>query len=218
MAAGRPGAAESRLQARSRKLLQAASARTYADHRRFVAALGRDIGVTHVRVDVDRLASLEDDRVVELGVDLDAAFDDVDVFLAGVVHQLAELGNAACTDAREHRDHALAAQFGAQVVVIVVLGVDADRAVDAPEAAARGHRRVRHDVALGEQLGHADVQPLAQLLQLVVRQREAVMLDLGERRDRNAGALAHLLERPVVAGAELAQERAERRLFRFHGA
>ena len=187
-------------------------------HRRFRAAFRRDVGVAHVRIDVDRLAGLERDRVVELRVDLHAAFDDVDVLLAGVVHELAELGDAARADAREHRDHALAAQLGAQVVVVVVLGVDADRAVDAPDTAPRGHRRVGHGIALGEQLGHADVEPMAELLQLVVRQREAVVLDLGERRDRDAGPLAHLLERPVVACPELTQQRPERRLFRFHAA
>jgi hypothetical protein len=78
--------------------------------------------------------------------------------------------------------------------------------------------RVRHDVAFGEQLRHADVEPMAQLLEFVVGEREAVVLDLGERRDRNAGALAHFLERPVVAGPELTEQRAERRLFRFHAA
>ena len=67
----------------------------------------------------------------------------------------------------------------------------------------------------GEQLGHADAESLAQLLQLVVGQGQPVVLDLGQGRDRNPAALAHFLERPAIVRAQRLEEPAQRRVVRI---
>ena len=133
-----------------------------------------------------------------------------------MVDQLAELLRSLGPDLGDHRDHPLPAQFGAEVIIIVVRRLDAHRAVERAEAAARGHRRRRLVLDLGEQLGHAHAEAAAQLLQAVVGQCEPVMLDLRQRRDRDAAMVAHLLERPAVARPKAAQQRAERGLIALH--
>src|SRR3546814_15530367 len=66
-------------------------------------------------------------------------------------------------------------------------------------------------LSLGEQVGHADVEPPAELLELVVTQRQPVVLDLRQRRHGDARFRAHFLERPVVPGTDAAHHRPERR-------
>ena len=78
-------------------------------------------------------------------MDFDPPFEHADVLFAGVVHQLAEFADALGANARQHRKHALA---------------------------ARGHRGFVPVAWLGKQFGHRNLQPLAQLQQLVVRERE----------------------------------------------
>src|SRR5690606_16286827 len=102
---------------------------------------GHDVGVAHVGVDVHAFIGLQDDGVVELGVHFHAPFQDVDVFLAGMAYEAAELFDAPGAHPGEHRDHALVAQFGAQIVVVVIGGGDANGVLDAADAAARGDRR-----------------------------------------------------------------------------
>ena len=65
---------------------------------------------------------------------------------------------------------------------------------------------------LGKQFRDPDVQFLAQLQQLVIGQRQAVVLDLRQRRDRNSAALAHLLQGPAAVAAKLAQDASEGRV------
>ncbi len=186
-----------------------------AEQQHLVAPFRGDVGVAHVGVDIHRLALLQHDRVVELGVHFHASFEDVDVLLARVAHQFAELLDALRMHAGKYRDHALAAQFRAQVVVVVVGRGDADRILDPADAAPCGHRRAGGLVLLfGEQLGHAQLQALAQLQQLVVGQGQAVVLDLGEGRQRDAGMLAHLLQRPAPACAQRAEQAANGRVRR----
>ncbi len=112
-----------------------------AQHDGFVAALRGDVRVAHVRIDIDRFARAEHVDVVELGVHFDAPLEHVHELLAGVMHELAELAQALRADAREHRDHAFAAQLGAQVVVLVVARVHAQRRVQPADAAPGGHWR-----------------------------------------------------------------------------
>ena len=163
----------------------------------------------HVAVEVDRLADIQDDRVIEFGEHLDAPLEDVDVFLARMVHEIAELFSAAGVNARQYGDHALPAQFRAQVVVIIIAGVDAHRVLEPADAAARSHRRFRRGRRIRKHLRDADVEPLAQLHQLVVGEREAIVLDLRQGRHRYAGALAHFLECPALSRPECAQQAAE---------
>ena len=66
-------------------------ARADAEHQSLVAIVGGDIGVAHVGIDVDPLAGLQRDRIVEFGVDDDRPFEDVDIFLARVADEVAEL-------------------------------------------------------------------------------------------------------------------------------
>ena len=55
-------------------------------------------------------------------------------------------------------------------------------------------------------------QDLAHLLQLVVGKRQAIVLDLGQGRQRYARSLAHFLQGPVIAHAQAAKQTAECRL------
>ena len=139
---------------------------------------GHGVGMAHVRVDVHRLADIQHDRFVELGMHLGRAFEDVDVFLAGMADEVAKLGKATRAHARHHRSHVLAAQLRAQVVIIVVGRVDADRILDAADTASRGDRVLVPGSGFSEQLRHAHAKPLADLQQLVVGQGQAIMLDL----------------------------------------
>src|SRR5690606_22063036 len=92
------------------------------------------------------------------------------------------------------------------VVVIVVPGVDAYRGVSGADTAARHDGGCRVVLRFREQLRHAEVEPLAHLLQLVVSEGQAIVLHLGKRRKRNAGALAHLFQGPVVTHAQAAKQ------------
>src|SRR3546814_8077709 len=75
----------------------------------------------------------------------------------------------------------------------------------------RSDARRRVVAAFGEQVRHADVQALAELLELVVAERQPVVLDLRQRRYRDARLRAHLLEGPAVAAADAAHHGAQRR-------
>ena len=134
--------------------------------------------MAHVGIDVNRFADLEHDRIVKLRVHLGGTFENMDVFLAGVADQGAELGQAFCAYPGQYRDHALAAQLGAQVVVIVIRCIDADCIIDSTDAAASGDRCLRAAL-LGEQFRHADVQALTELNQLVVGEGQAIVFDFG---------------------------------------
>src|SRR3546814_6577950 len=73
------------------------------------------------------------------------------------------------------------------------------RRIERADAAPAGDARRRVVAAFGEQVRHADVQALAELLELVVAERQPVVLDLRQRRYRDARLRAHLLEGPAVA-------------------
>ena len=165
----------------------------------------------HGGIEVDRGPLLQHDRIVKFGVDDHAALQDVDILLAGVADEVAELLRALGADLGDDRDHPLAAQLGAQVVIVVVGRLHPHRPLDRPQAAARGHRRRADAVGLGEQLRHPQSEPLAELLQLVVGQRQPIVLDLRQGRDRDAALRAHLLERPPLPATKPAQQRTKRR-------
>src|ERR1700683_5779812 len=105
----------------------------------------------HVAVDVNRLAHVENHGIVELREDFDAAFENIYIFFAGVVHEGPELLCALRAYACDDRDHAFAAQFGAEVVIVVVLRVDAHRVFGPADAAASGHGGGGHSPWGGEQ-------------------------------------------------------------------
>ena len=174
--------------------------------------------MAHARIDVDRLAGIERDRIVEFGGDDNLAAQHEHEFLAGVMDEVAEFLLGLGTDLGYDRDHPLAPKFGAQIIIVVVRGLDAHRISDVAKAATRGHGRRRVVVRLGEQVGHAHAQALAKLVQLVIGQRQPVVLDLRQRRHRNAAALAHLLERPAFAAADTPQKGTERGCWRRHRA
>ena len=95
--------------------------------------------------------------------------------------ELAEFARAVGADAGDDRDHAFLAQVGAQVMIVVVVSGDAHRLIDRSDAAAAGDARRAVALILGEQVRHADAESLAELLQLVITQRQPVMLDLRQR-------------------------------------
>ncbi len=69
--------------------LHQALVRARADtHYDGLIAVLRHVGMTHVAVYVDRLAGLQDDWIVELGVDGDGALEYVDEFLPRVMNEL----------------------------------------------------------------------------------------------------------------------------------
>lgn len=141
-------------------------------------ASGNGIGMTHVRVDVDRFPNVQHDRIVELRVHLDGTFEDMDEFLTGMADEVAKFGKAPGTHALQNRDHALAAQFQAQIMVVTVRRIHPDRVLDTSDTAARGYRLRRLRIAFSEQLRHGHAQTLTDLQQLVVGQRQTIVLDL----------------------------------------
>ncbi len=139
---------------------------------------------------------------------LDTALEHVKKLLAGMTHQLAEFLQRSGAHARHQRNHALLAQLGAQKEIFIVARVHVNGTLQGPHAAP-GHRPAFRLLATGrEQLRHPHFQPLADLLQLVIAERETVVLDFRERRARNAGSVAHLLECPVVTRAQSLHQRA----------
>src|SRR5690606_3760413 len=131
------------------------------EHDGLVAAFSGDVGMTHLRIEVDRFASLDDHGVVKLRVHFHAAFDYVNELFPGMLHEIAELPDAFRAYPRHERDHSLAAEFRAQVVVIVVPGIDAYRGVRGADTAARHDGGCRVVLRFREQLRHAEVEPLA---------------------------------------------------------
>src|SRR3546814_1168444 len=75
-----------------------------------------------------------------------------------------DLARAVGADACQDRDHALLAQVGTQIVIVVIVGGHAHRRLERPDAAPPGDARGALLFALGEQVGHADVEPPAELL------------------------------------------------------
>src|SRR5690348_14277472 len=137
--------------------------------------------MAHGAVDVDRLADLEDHRVIERGVYRDRALEDVYIFLARVLHQLAELRETFGADAANDRNHALTPQLRTHVVVVVVLGRDTHGIREKPDAAPRGNRGIHTRGSgcwIGEQLRQRYLETLAHLQELVIGQGQAIALHL----------------------------------------
>ena len=186
-------------------------------HRRLVAR--RHEGVAHGAVDVHGLAGREDGRLIDLGVDLDAAAQDVDELLAGVGAHAAELDDRAGADGDQDRHHRLVGEVGAEVAVVVVRGGDQQALAAAGDAAAGGDHRRRggRDSRVGaEQGGDVDLQTLAELHQLVVGQRQLAVLDLGQGRDGNAGTDADVGQRESHLATDRPQGLAQPGLGRGH--
>ena len=136
----------------------------------------------HRRIDIDALTLFERDRIVEFAVHLDPPLDDEDELLPLVADEFAELAGAARADAGDDGEHPFLPQIGAKIVIIVIVGCDAHRLfLRADAAAARDARRALL-LALGEKIRHADVESLAELLELIVAQGQPVVLDLRQRR------------------------------------
>src|SRR5205085_11398530 len=88
-----------------------------AEHLGLVAALGDDVGVAHLRIEIDRLAGLKHFGFVEFGVDLDPPLQHVDIFLARMADELAELLHRLGADGGEDGDHPLPAQLRAEIMI-----------------------------------------------------------------------------------------------------
>src|SRR3546814_7472853 len=110
--------------------------------------------------------------------------------------QLAYFALAVGADGLQDQGHPLLAQIVSEIMIVVIVGGYARGAIDRGDAAAPGNARRAILLFLGEQVRHANLESLAQLLELVVTQRQPVVLDLRQRRNRNARLGAHFLERP----------------------
>src|SRR3546814_9416653 len=94
--------------------------------------------MAHRLIDINALADVERDGIVKFAVHLDPSFEDVDEFFALVVDEFTELACAVRADACQDRDHALLAQVGAQIMIIIIVGGHARGAID------RGDRSEEH--------------------------------------------------------------------------
>src|SRR6202167_2339568 len=75
-------------------------ARAHAEYRRLVPTFGGDVCMPHVAVEINGLSDIENDGAIELGKDLDGAFEDVNVLLAGMTDEIAKLLRALGADTR----------------------------------------------------------------------------------------------------------------------
>ena len=98
---------------------------------------------------------MQRDRIVEFGVDDDRPFEHVDIFLARMADEIAELAQRFGADAGEDRDHPLPPKLGAEIVIVVIGSGDPDGVVEPADAAARRDAS-RRGSDLGEQLGHPE--------------------------------------------------------------
>lgn len=149
-----------------------------SQNQRFFAPIGDDIGVAHRRIEIDTLAFAQHDRVMEFGVNLDFTFDDIDEFFAVMLDQITEFAGTVRANTSENWNHVFLAQVGAKIVIIVIISCDPHRIVDGSDATTTGHAGPAIFLIFCEKVRHPDVQALTELLQLVVAQREPVMLHL----------------------------------------
>src|SRR3546814_20506850 len=101
-------------------------------------------------------------------MNLNPSLEHVDQLLALVADELAELLGRARADPGDDRDHPLPAKLRAQIVIIVIRRVDPKRVLDAADAAACRDLGLLALTRLGYQSCHTNVQPLAQLLDLLI--------------------------------------------------
>src|SRR5882672_4739947 len=168
------------------------------------------IRVTHRTVEIRRVTGREQERCIEFRMDFDFPLEHVDELLAGVSHQLAELLDGPGAQLADDGDELLSRDIRAQVKVIVIgrryelavaLAVDAAPPADGGRRRRPTHRR--------KELCDVDAEPLAQANELVIGEREPVVLDLRQRRHRKPGAAAHLGKRPVFLSPQRAQRRTQ---------
>ena len=175
-------------------------------------ATARDIGMAHRAVQINSLPGGQPHSGIELEMNLDRAFEDVNELLSLVAQWRAELRDIVCPNPGQNRHHALLAQIGTQILVIVIRGADLDGIAAAGETATRRHDRHCRSrcgrICLGEKFRHREAQTGSELLELVVRQRKLVRFNLRKRGQRDANLLAHLPQRPGVALSQQANESA----------
>jgi hypothetical protein len=110
-----------------------------------------------------------------------------------VPNELAELLDRARARNADHRDELLLHDIGAQISVVIVRCRDQLTVANAIDAApTEDAAGLLGFVGRREQLGDVDAESFAQLIELVVGQRNAVVLHLRQRRDGEAGGLAHV--------------------------
>jgi hypothetical protein len=176
------------------------------DHDGLVAAFRQHIGMAHIAVEIDRLPRLQRNRLVEFGVDANAAADDIDPFFTAMADKVAKLVQRAGADVGDDGDHPLLSKFREQIEIIVVCGADPKCRIQQSKAPSRRHPvRLADGLRLREQIRKTHVEAFGQLQQPIIGQRQSVMLDLGERRDRDPRPFAHVLQRPLVTHTKRAQ-------------
>ena len=163
------------------------------------------VGVAHLRVEVDGVAGQEPHGRVQLGMELDLTLQHVRELFARVADEVAELGAELLHRARmrlgNHRREALVQQLGGQVDLAVAARLhDLAFAGALHDAAARAARRravaaaraARAGADVEQQLGHVHAQAAAQQHQLVVGERDIALLQLGQGGHRQPRAPAQL--------------------------
>ena len=164
--------------------------------------------MAHRAVEVDGIAGTEAHRRVDARVHLDLALEHVRVFLARVSHQFPELLERAGAQLDDDRNEPLVEQLCRRINVGIGLGFDRLALARARDAASTLHRGTLRCVVLrAEQAGKVHLEAGADSRQLVVGQRNPVVLDLRKRRDRIAGAKADFLEGPAALNSQRFQHR-----------
>src|SRR5205085_420937 len=112
-------------------------------------------------------------------------------------NKLPEISQSLCGDFNLDRKHPSLAKIRAKVMVDVIRCLDRDCVVDSCNTPTRGNHTVP-GARFRKQCTKRDVEVAAELLYLVVGQREFVVLDLRQGRERNARSLAHFGKSPAA--------------------